>query len=110
MRIGRPKAQRNLLLGNLATSLILHEKLKTTEAKAKALKPVMEHLINSAKKPNKVIAIRDVNKVLHNELSAKKLIDHIGKKYENKTSGYTRITKLGYRAGDAAPLVQIELT
>ena len=110
MRIGRPRAQRRLLLGNLATSLILHEKIKTTQAKAKALQPLMDQLIKSAKKPDKVIAIRDVNKILHNELSAKKLIDSIGKKYESKNSGFTRIIKLGYRAGDAAPLVQIELT
>ena len=108
--LSRPKGQRTLLLKNLATSLILHEKIKTTEAKAKALRPIMDSLIKSAKKPNKVVAIREVKTVLQNELSAKKLIDHIAKKYDNKNSGYTRITKLGLRAGDAAPLVQIELT
>ena len=110
VKLGRPKGHRNLMLRNLATSLILHERIKTTEAKAKALRPIIDHLIISAKKPNKVVAIRDVNKVLHNDLSAKKLIESISKKYENKNSGFTRIIKLGYRAGDAAPLVQIELT
>ena len=108
--LNKPRGQRRLLVKNLATSLILHEKIKTTEARAKALKPVIDKLINSAKKKNKVTAIREVNTVLQNELSAKKLIDVIAKKYTDKTSGYTRITKLGTRAGDAAPLVQLELT
>ncbi len=105
-----PRGHRRLLIKNLATSLVIHEKIKTTEARAKALRPIIDKLINSAKKKNKVIAIREVNAVLQNELSAKKLIDQVAKKYDNKTSGYTRITKLGVRAGDAAPLVQIELT
>ncbi len=108
--LNKPKGQRKLLLNNLATSLVIHEKIKTTEARAKALKPLMDKLIASAKKPNKVIAIREVNAVLQNELSAKKLIDQVAKKYDNKNSGYTRIIKLGVRAEDAAPLVQIELT
>jgi len=95
---------------NLATSLVIHEKIKTTEARAKALRPIFDKLITVAKKKERVTAIREVNAILQNELSSKKLIDQIAKKYDNKTSGFTRITKLGTRAGDAAPLVQIELT
>lgn len=108
-KLNKPRGQRQLLLKNLATSLILHEKIKTTEAKAKALRPVIDNLIKSSKKPNKVAAIREVNAILQNELSSKKVMDHIAKKYENKKSGFTRIVKLGNRAGDSAPLVQIEL-
>lgn len=100
---------KKLMIRNLATSLVLHEKIKTTEARARILQPIMEKIINKAKNPNAVIAIRDVNKVIYSDLGAKKLIEKIGKKYQDRDSGYTRIIKLGYRAGDAAPLVQIEL-
>lgn len=105
-----PRDQRRMLMKNLATSLVIHEKIKTTEARAKALRPIFDKLITTAKKKERVTAIREVNAVLQNELSSKKLIDQIAKKYDNKSSGFTRITKLGTRAGDAAPLVQIELT
>lgn len=108
-RLARPRDQRRILLGNLATSLILHDKIQTTETKAKALQPVIDKLINDAKNPNKAAAIRAAGSVLQSELSSKKLIDKIVKKYADKNSGYTRITKVGFRAGDAAPLVQIEL-
>ena len=108
-RLARPRGQRNLLLSTLATDLILHEKIKTTEAKAKALQPYIDKVMNEAKRPEKALAIRSVNQYLTNELSAKKLIEKIGKKYADKQSGYTRIVRLGFRSGDAAPLVQIEL-
>lgn len=108
-KLNLPRDQRRLLIKNLATSLVINEKIKTTEAKAKALRPVFDKLVNTAKKEDKVTAIREVNAFLQNELSAKKLIDQIAKKYENKSSGFTRIVKLGPRAGDSAPLVQIEL-
>ncbi len=107
--LGLPRDQRGLLIGNLATSLVIHEKIKTTTAKAKALQPIMEKLINSAKKSDKKAAIREVGKVLQNELSSRKMIDDISKRYQDKSSGFTRIVKLGFRAGDAAPVVQIEL-
>ncbi len=108
-RINRPKAQRELLLSNLALSIIMEGKLKTTKSKAKALQPVMEKLINTAKKEDKMNAIREVKKVLRNDEGSKKLFDDLAKKYASKTSGYTRISEIGFRAGDSAPLVQIEL-
>jgi large subunit ribosomal protein L17 len=98
-----------LLIGNLATSLILHEKIKTTETKAKALQGVMDKLIETAKKSAKKDAIRSLGSILHNELSSKKLIEDLAKRYQERQSGYTRITRLGFRAGDAASMVQIEL-
>jgi large subunit ribosomal protein L17 len=97
------------MVKNLATSLILQEKITTTVAKAKALQPFVEKLINNAKNSDKLAAIRDISRVLTNELTSKKLIEEIGKRYQGKNSGYTRITHIGFRAGDAAPLVQIEL-
>ena len=105
----RDKAQSKLLLGNLATSLILHKKIRTTRAKAKALQPLMDKLIIKAKNPDKILAIRDVDKILQSDLSSKKLLEEIAKKCENRQSGFTRITNIGYRSGDCAPIVQIEL-
>ena len=101
--------RKDLLIGNLATSLILHEKIQTTESKAKALQGVMERLINTASKNNEKDAIRSVGAILHGDLSSKKLMQELVKRYKDKKSGYTRITKIGFRAGDAASMVQIEL-
>ena len=109
LRLARPTAQRRLLIGNLATSLILNGKIQTTKAKAKAVQPVIEKLIHTAKTKDLRLAITAVNKVLQNELSSKMLFEELVKKYKDRTSGYTRISDIGFRAGDAAPLVQIEL-
>ncbi len=109
LQLGLPRDKRMLLMGNLATSLVLHEKIQTTEAKAKALQPIMDKLINAAKEENKRVALRKVQKILQNEMSCRKMMDEIIKRYKEKMSGFTRITRIGFRAGDAAPVVQIEL-
>lgn len=109
-KLNMPRDQRRLLIKNLATSLILHEKIRTTEAKAKVLKPFMDKLINDAKGVNKPIAIRKIQRTIQTELGQKKLMEEIAKRYQDKQSGYTRTIKLGFRSGDAAPIVQIELT
>jgi large subunit ribosomal protein L17 len=109
-KLNLPRDQKRLLLKNLATSLILHERIQTTQAKAKVLQPIIEKLIIKAKNPNKVIAIRAANATLQSEIAAKKLVEDLSKKFQKKNSGFTRITKVGFRAGDAAPMVQIELT
>jgi len=109
LKLGLPKGQRDNMIGNLATSLILHEKIQTTYAKAKALQPVMDKLVNLGKIGSKKNSIRDINAILQSDLSAKKLIEQIGKRYPDRESGYTRITRIGFRNGDAAPVVQIEL-
>ncbi len=109
LKLNVPHNRKNLLIGNLATSLILHEKIQTTECKAKALQAVMDKLINKAKSANKNEAVRGISSVLHNDLSSKKTMDELVKRYADKKCGYTRITAIGFRAGDAAPLVQIEL-
>lgn len=108
-RLSRARGPRKLLVGNLATSLILHGKIQTTKARAKAIQPVMEKLIIAAKTKAKQLAIREVSKVLQNELSSKILFEELVKKYQNRATGFTRISDIGFRAGDAAPLAQIEL-
>ena len=88
---------------------MIHEKIQTTQAKAKAVQPLVEDLINTAKRKDKVLAIRALNSVLQSELASRKVMDELLKRYAERTSGYTRITLIKFRAGDAAPLVQIEL-
>lgn len=109
-KLNKPRDHARIMLKNLATSLIMHEKIKTTEAKAKILRSLMDKIINDAKGKDKPAAIRKVQSVIQTELAQKKLMEEITKRYQDKNSGYTRSIKLGFRAGDAAPLVQIELT
>ncbi len=109
LQLNRPRDQRRILLKNLATSLILHEKIKTTHTRAKALRPFIDKLVIAGKNDNKLMAIRQVNSMLDDNITSKKLVDTISKRYEQKTSGFTRIIKLGIRPGDAASLVSIEL-
>src|SRR5581483_9629242 len=106
---GRPRDARRLLLGNLATSLMIHEKIQTTQAKAKAVQPLVDKLINTAKTKDKRLAIRSLSSVLHSDLASRKIMEELTKRYAERKSGYTRITPIKFRAGDAAPLVQIEL-
>ena len=108
-RLSRPKGQRTALIGNLATSLILSGKIQTTKARAKAIQPIIEKLIITAKTKDKTLAIKAVSKILQNELSSKMLFEELVKKYQDRATGFTRISDIGFRAGDAAPFVQIEL-
>ena len=108
-KVGRPRDARRLLLGNLATSLIIHEKIQTTQAKAKAVQPLVDKLINNAKKQEKRLAIRELQTILQNEMSSRKVMEDLIKRYAERTSGFTRITPIKFRAGDNAPIVQIEL-
>ncbi len=108
-KLSRPRDARRLLLGNLATSLIIHEKIQTTKAKAKAVQPLVDRLISVAKTKEKTLAIRELNRVLHSELSAKKVMEELTKRYAERPSGFTRVIPIKFRAGDAALLVQIEL-
>lgn len=107
--LGLPRGQRKNMINGLATSLILEEKIQTTEAKAKALQSVVDKLINASKESDKRIAIGKVNAIVQSDLVARKLMEDVSKRYQGRTSGYTRITSIGFRSGDAAPIVQIEL-
>src|SRR5687768_7670065 len=94
---------------NLAVSVIRYEKVKTTEAKAKEISGQVERMISLAKKGD-LAARRAVIAQLPNEpLVINKLFDEIAPKYADRTSGFTRIVRIGQRRGDAAEIVQLEL-
>ena len=109
VKLGSDKDHTTAIMRNLAMSVIIYEKVKTTAAKAKAVQPFVERLISIAKKNEKREAIRQINKLLNHENSSKKLLEVVVEKYKDRDSGFTRLTKLGYRNGDNAPVVQIEL-
>lgn len=107
-RLGGGPAHERLLLANLAAALFTHKSIKTTETKAKRLRPVAERLITFAKKGDlhnrrRALAIIGDKSVIH------ELFTEIAPLVENREGGYTRITKLGFRKGDNASMVQIEL-
>jgi len=106
-KLGRPTAQRKALLKNLANSLILYEKITTTEAKAKALRPYLEKMITRAKVDN-LHNRRELLKVLPTKNSVKKIFEVLGPKYKTRAGGYLRIIKLVPRKGDAAKMAVIE--
>lgn len=96
------------VLRNLAGSLIIYEKIKTTESKAKTVRPVVEKLITRAK--NDTLANRRyIFSFLTQKEAAKKVFEVLIKRYKDRNGGYTRIIKLGQRAGDAAPTSEISL-
>jgi large subunit ribosomal protein L17 len=106
--LGRKKESREAMLRNLAASLVLYEKVKTTKPKARAVKPLVEKMITLGKK-NTLAARRQALSFFHIENPVKKIFEELGPRYKDRPGGYTRITKLGYREGDAAEIVQIEL-
>lgn len=106
--LGREKAQREALMRSLAESLILNGSIKTTKAKARALRTFVEPLITKAKK-NNLTTRRNLIKALYTKKAVNKLLDEIAPNYTERKGGYTRITKLGARANDAAQMAKIEL-
>lgn len=104
----RKKAPRELMLRNLASSIILYEKVVTTEAKAKAVRPLLDRMITSSKAGD-LAARRGLIKVLLQKTSVAKTMDVLAVRYKERPGGYTRIIKLGARKGDGAEMVQIEL-
>jgi large subunit ribosomal protein L17 len=96
------------MLANLATALFEHGKITTTETKAKRLRPLAERLITKAKRGD-IHARRTVGKQIHDKTVLHVLFTEIGPRYENRPGGYTRITKIGPRKGDNAPMAVIEL-
>jgi large subunit ribosomal protein L17 len=96
------------MLGNLVASLVAAESLVTTEAKAKALRPVVERCITAARKGG-VHRQRQVVALIRDKDMAHKLFEEIAPRYSDRPGGYTRILKLGPRQGDNAPMARIEL-
>jgi large subunit ribosomal protein L17 len=107
-RLGGSPAHEKLLLANLATELFRHGKIKTTETKAKRLRPLAEQLITKAKRGD-LHARRRVLTVVKDKDVVYALFEQIAPRYGNRPGGYTRITKTGPRKGDAAPMAVIEL-
>ncbi|KKS33486.1 MAG: 50S ribosomal protein L17 [Parcubacteria group bacterium GW2011_GWC2_42_12] len=106
--LDRAKAPRELMLKNLASSIIIYEKVKTTEAKAKAVRTLLENAIAVAIKGG-LNARRELIRLLPQPMAIKKALDILAVKYKGKRGGYLRITKLAQRQGDNAKIVQIEL-
>ena len=107
-RLGSNPSHQRQMLSNLALSLFEHERIKTTEAKAKMLRPFAEKLITKAKKGS-VHDRRQVLSVIEDRSIVHKLFSDIGPRFEERNGGYTRILKLGPRNGDSAPMVLVEL-
>jgi large subunit ribosomal protein L17 len=107
-RLGGGPAHERLMLANLATALFEHGRITTTETKAKRLCPLAERLITKAKRGD-IHARRTVAKLIHDKGVVHSLFTEIGPRYENRPGGYTRITKVGPRKGDNAPMAVIEL-
>lgn len=106
--LDRKKAPREMMLRNLASSILLYEKVKTTEAKAKVVRTLVEHSITIAKVGD-LAARRQLISSLPQPLAIKKAMEVLGERYKSRDGGYTRIVKLGTRVGDGAQMVQIEL-
>lgn len=107
-RFGGSPSHDRLIMANLATDLIVHEKVTTTAAKAKALRPYAEKLITKARKGD-LHARRVILKDIHDKAAVAKLFEDVAPRYEERQGGYTRITKLGPRRGDGAEEAIIEL-
>ncbi|HHY20989.1 MAG TPA: 50S ribosomal protein L17 [Bacilli bacterium] len=115
-KLGRNSAARKALFRDLATDLIINEKIETTEAKAKELRSVVEKMITLGKRGDlhaRRQAAAFIRKEVANEETGQdavqKLFAEIAPRYEDRQGGYTRILKLGPRRGDGAPMVIIEL-
>ncbi|HBS91840.1 MAG TPA: 50S ribosomal protein L17 [Erysipelotrichaceae bacterium] len=115
-KLGRTSDHRKALLRNMATSVIVHGKIETTEKKAMELRSVVDELITLAKRGD-LHARRQAAKLMFNvvaneetgQLALQKLFDEIGPKYKDRQGGYTRVLKTNQRRGDAAPMAIIEL-
>ena len=106
--LGRTASHRNAMLANMAISLIMHKRITTTLAKAKALKMYVEPLITRCK-DDSTNSRRVVFSYLQNKYALKELFSTVAEKVGDRPGGYTRVIKLGTRKGDAAPMVIIEL-
>ncbi|MCJ7508460.1 MAG: 50S ribosomal protein L17 [candidate division Zixibacteria bacterium] len=107
-KLGRTKSHREAMLSNMVTSLFAHHRIKTTQAKAKALRPLAEKLITWAKR-NDLQAHRQVYRVVRDREILKSLFSEIAPQLSKRSGGYTRILKLGRRRGDGAEVVLLEL-
>jgi large subunit ribosomal protein L17 len=108
-KLGRDSAHRTRMLANLAVAVVRYERVKTTEAKAKEVRGVVDRVITIAKRGDLAARRSLVAEMPHEPLIIDKLMGELATKYAERSSGFTRIVKIGERLGDAAPIVQIEL-
>lgn len=106
-KLGRNRNERKALFKNLTSSLILHGEIKTTEAKAKAIKKLVDRLVTRAKQQT-LSARRLLTAFLQDKKVVSRLVDEIAPKFKERQSGFTRILRLGKREGDQAMMVKIE--
>ena len=107
-KLGRDSAHRRALYANLAGALIEHGRIKTTEAKAKAVKPLAEQMITLGRRGD-LAARRQAISTLRSKDVVHKLFTEVAPRFADRPGGYTRIVKLGPRQGDAADMVYLEL-
>ena len=107
-KLGRSSSHRQALLRNMVTSLLDHERIRTTDAKAKELRRVAERMITLGKRGD-LHARRQALSVIRSKEVTAKLFDELADRYRERPGGYTRVMKLGQRQGDAAPMSLIEL-
>ncbi len=106
--LGREKAHREMMLRNLAASILIYEKVTTTVAKAKAVRTLVEKSITVSKKDN-LTSRRKLISTFPQKMAIKKAMEVLGKRYKDRQGGYTRIVKLPPRQGDGASMALIEL-
>lgn len=106
--LSRPKASREAMLKNMVSSIVLYENVTTTLAKAKVVRSLVDKAITKGKKGD-LAARRALIRDLPVKSAVDKVIDVLGPRYAERTGGYTRLTKVGRRLGDAAEMVRIEL-
>jgi len=107
-RFGGSSQHQKLMMANLVASLVAAEGITTTEAKAKAMRPIAEKMITKAKNGG-LHNHRQIIKFLNDREIADKLMEEVGPRYADRPGGYTRILKIGPRTGDKAPMARIEL-
>lgn len=108
-KLGRKTGPRKALYANLIVAVLRYEQIKTTEARAKEVRGQVERMITLAKEGTLASRRRIVSELPDEPLVIDKLIREIAPKYGDRNSGYTRLVRIGPRAGDAAPIVQLEL-
>ncbi len=107
-KLSRTTSHRKAMLRNIVTSFMKHEKIVTTDAKAKELRKIAEKIITLGKKDS-LHARRQVLSFIRDRAVVKKLFEELSPRYSERDGGYSRIVKVGYRAGDNAPMSVIEL-
>lgn len=106
-KLGRTTSHRKAMFRNMVTSLLMTERIKTTDAKAKELRRIAERMITLGKRGD-LHARRLALAYVRNKRAVKKLFEELALRYKNRAGGYTRIVKLGYRRGDNAPISMVE--